>query len=41
MQDLQSMTADEIRTLAREIFGSDEKLNRFFTVPEDFDASKQ
>lgn len=41
MQDLQSMTADEIRSLAREIFGNDEKLNRFFTVPEDFDSSKQ
>ena len=41
MQDLQSMTADEIRVLAREIFGNDEKLNRFFTVPEDFDSGKQ
>lgn len=41
MQDLRSITADEIRTLAREIFGNDDKVSRFFTVPEDFDETKQ
>lgn len=41
LQDLRSMKADEIRTLAREIFGNDDKVNKFFTVPEDFDETKQ
>lgn len=41
LDDLNKMTADEIRTLAREIFGNDDKVSRFFTVPENFDAEKQ
>lgn len=40
MDDLKGMTADEIRALAREIFGND-NVNKIFTVPEDFDATKQ
>lgn len=40
MADLKGMTADEIRTLAREIFGND-NVNRIFTVPENFDETKQ
>lgn len=40
MADLKGMTADEIRTLAREIFGNDQ-VNKIFTVPEDFDETKQ
>jgi hypothetical protein len=34
LQDVQSITLEEIQQLAREVFSSQDKVNYFFTMPE-------
>ncbi len=41
VKDIESITADEIRALAKEIFGTADTTNFYFVVPEDYEKSDE